>query len=101
MKAITTVIGLLVLTLATGYAVADDADKAKADAQPAAATKDDSAKLASNDKRTRMVCTSERVTGSRFSKRVCMTEEESERMREAGKEAVERVQRMPIPIVSN
>lgn len=99
MKALTTLISLLALTLATGYAVADDATAAKADAQPAAA-KEDSAKLASNDKRTRMVCTSERVTGSRFSKRVCMTEEESERMREAGKEAVERVQRMPIPVVS-
>ena len=96
-----TVNALISALVLAGFAVtahAQDAARAKPDT--ATKAKNDDEKVESSDKRTRMVCTNERVTGSRFTKRVCLTEEESERLREAGKEAVERVQRMPIPVVS-
>ncbi len=101
MKKTSTVYLLALMVLGASSAMAQDAkpEAAKPATETAEAAKDE-VKTAANDAKTRMVCTNERVTGSRFTKRVCLTQEESDRLREAGKEAVERVQRMPIPVIS-
>ena len=39
----------------------------------------------------RLVCTSERVTGSHIRKRTCVTEEEAEERRKSDREAMERM----------
>jgi hypothetical protein len=45
-----------------------------------------------------MICTNERVTGSRFSRRICHTREEREMMQRAGRETVNKIQEMPLPL---
>ncbi len=46
----------------------------------------------------RVRCVNEQITGSRFYKRICQTEEEWERLREAGVEAVRNIQNRPVPL---
>jgi hypothetical protein len=86
---------VIALCAATPWSLADDAkkDTAAAPAKTAEAT-DKSAK----DRKLEMVCTSERVTGSRFSRKVCHTREEREMMQRAGRETVEKIQEMPVPL---
>lgn len=43
-------------------------------------------------------CVNEQITGSRFAKRVCHTEEEWARIKENGVEAVKNIQSKPIPV---
>ncbi len=47
------------------------------------------------------VCRTEAVTGSRFSRKICHTREEWDRMKEAGVETVKNIQKAPIPLESN
>ncbi len=96
MKPISRLAISLVLCAATSLALADDAKK---DAAPAATKATEVAdKAAPKDRKSEMICTSERVTGSRFSRRVCHSREEREMMARAGRETVEKIQEMPVPL---
>jgi hypothetical protein len=90
------------LCAATPWSLADDAkkDATAAPAAPAAPAKTAEAtdKSAPKDRKLEMVCTSERVTGSRFSRKICHTREEREMMQRAGRETVEKIQEMPVPL---
>jgi hypothetical protein len=57
-------------------------------------------KSAPKDRKLEMVCTSERVTGSRFSRKVCHSREDREMMQRAGRETVEKIQERPVPLKS-
>ncbi|MFN4115699.1 MAG: hypothetical protein ACK4F7_04255, partial [Inhella sp.] len=48
----------------------------------------------------RVRCVNEQVTGSRFAKRICHTEDEWARLKESGVESVKHVQGSPIPVKS-
>jgi len=96
MKPIRRLAIVIALCAATPWSLADDAkkDSAAAPAKTAEATD----KSAPKDRKLEMVCTSERVTGSRFSRKICHTREEREMMQRAGRETVEKIQEMPVPL---
>ena len=73
-----------------------DADKAQAETQrtPGATTN------RPGYNKDEVVCQREKVTGSRFARTICHTREQWERMRKAGIEGVNNVQRAPIPIIN-
>lgn len=48
-----------------------------------------------------VVCRDDKVTGSRFGRRICHTRAEWERMRQAGVEGTKKAQESPVPIISN
>ena len=77
------------------------ADEAKKDSAAAAKTAETADKSAPNDRKAEMVCTSERITGSRLARRVCHSREELEMMQRAGRETVEKIQQMPLPLKSD
>jgi len=101
MKPIRQLAIVFALCAATPWSLADDAKK-DATAAPAAPAKTAEAtdKSAPKDRKLEMVCTSERVTGSRFSRKVCHSREEREMMQRAGRETVEKIQEMPVPLKS-
>jgi hypothetical protein len=91
---------LVVLWFASTLVVADDAKNgaaAASTAKPAEPTEQSAGK----ERQTEVSCTNERVTGSRFTRRVCHSREEREMMQRAGREAVERIQQMPTPVMSD
>lgn len=49
-----------------------------------------------DDGKPKMRCVTERVTGSRFGRRICHTDTEWERMRDASQEGMREIQRMPV-----
>lgn len=80
---------------------------AKTDAAAAAAPAASAASAAASAKaqeksaaqaKAELVCTTERVTGSRFTRRLCHTREELDAMKRAGTETVTKIQEMPIPL---
>lgn len=89
---------------ATGFAAMATEAKDQAPAAAAVAkASDDAAKQTSKDgkdHKAEMVCTTERVTGSRFARRICHSREEREMMQRAGRETVDKIQEMPIPLKS-
>jgi hypothetical protein len=99
MKTIRQLAILAALGAATSWSMADDANK-QAVPVAAAKTTEVADKSAPKDRRLEMVCTTERVTGSRFSRKICHTREEREMMKEAGKETVRKIQDQNIPLVS-
>jgi len=56
--------------------------------------------VASADKLTPgdQVCTTERVTGSRFTRTLCHTRDELDAMKRAGTETVTKIQELPVPL---
>jgi hypothetical protein len=66
---------------------------AKTDAAPAAAP------AAAKDPKQRMICTNERVTGSRHPRRLCYTQEQWDDIREAGSKGLREIQGRPTGIV--
>jgi hypothetical protein len=98
MKPIRQLAIVFALCAATPWSLADDAKK-DATAAPAK-TAEATDKSAPKDRKLEMVCTSERVTGSRFSRKVCHSREEREMMQRAGRETVEKIQEMPVPLKS-
>lgn len=90
---------IAVLLGATSWALAEEAKKDSAAASvKTVATVD---KTAAKGSKGEMICTSERVTGSRFARRICHSREEREMMAKAGRETVEKIQQMPLPLRSD
>ncbi len=90
-----------------GVAMAASPEKTEAPAvaEPAVKAEEPSTKrpVTASDRRThakRVRCVTEQVTGSRFAKRVCHTEEEWDRLKESSVEAVKHIQKSPIPLES-
>lgn len=69
-----------------------------ASAASAAAGSKAKGKLASNEAKPELICSTERVTGSRFTRKICHTREELDAMKRAGTETVTKIQEMPIPL---
>ncbi len=85
------------LLAATSWTLADDTKK-DAPASSTVKTAEAADKSAPKDPKQEMICTNERVTGSRFSRRICHTREEREMMQRAGRETVNKIQEMPLPL---
>ncbi len=102
-------VGALLLTLSCAAAQASSPAKTeepatKTDAPAQAEAQDSKRPVTASERRAnakKVRCVTEQVTGSRFAKRVCHTEEEWERTKEAGVEAVKHIQKSPIPLQSN
>ena len=87
---------VVALCAATPWSLADDTKKDAAAAP--AKTAEAADRSEPKDRKSEMICTSERVTGSRFSRKVCHTREEREMMQRAGRETVDKIQQMPVPV---
>jgi hypothetical protein len=82
------------LFCATPYASeAAKEEAAKKDAKPA------ETQTAAKDEKPRMICTNERVTGSRHPRRICYTQEQWDDIRKAGSDGLREIQGRPTGIV--
>lgn len=88
-----------------GAALAASPEKSEAPAvvEPAVKAEESTTKrpVTASDRRThakRVRCVTEQVTGSRFAKRVCHTEEEWDRLKDSSVEAVKNIQTAPVPL---
>ncbi len=88
--------GLLLLLFAVPAHAAEPAKPTAPAAMPAEQQPATAAGRGEAAKKVR--CVNEQITGSRFAKRVCHTEEEWARIKENGVEAVKNIQSKPIPV---
>jgi hypothetical protein len=98
--ALRTVLGLLAVTAGTAVPAQTQTTAAPASAANAASAAAAPAKVADSKGKQELICTTERVTGSRFSRRLCHTREELDAMKRAGVETVTKIQELPVPIKS-
>lgn len=87
------------LTMALSSVYAEQAQPSASKTPAAEARSVVKASVSAKPDKSEMICTTERVTGSRFARKLCHTREELDAMRRAGTETVIKIQEMPIPVV--